>query len=575
MNLSYFTLRRLCQELNEILQGKRFRRAALSGTYELAVETTDGICLLLSATPNAGRMQRVHRPPAASRPPPPWVEHHLCDNVVLGISQIPLERVLSFTLCKRDRLGGERRYRMYVELIHRYSNVILTSESDQRILGVLRRAGEKTNRHRRILPGATYRLPPEQDRILPHKLAPADLADTFRQRPDQPVRALTGVVAGLDVLTAASLVAETGVEPNVEPAPETIRNLVGRIQTVFTHPPFLDQPEILSIPGSPPTIRVLSLRHGPGDVEQVCESVSDAIARVALMEENRAHVDSDRREIVTVLNRRRTSLKSRITRIQSDLDDSENAERYRRYGHILLAGLHRIRLGNTSVTLPDVYNPSGPPVTIPLRPNKLPHENAAAYLKRSRKVEKARPILTRRREDTRKDLAGVDAFLERLNRADSPDEVTKIRNELAGAGWLKSRTRKANPARNSPAETHPRRYRTSDGWTVLVGRNNLENDHLTKGSSKDDLFFHAQGCPGSHVILKREGKRQEPSETALNEAASLAAYWSKARNSRTVPVNCTEVRYVQKPRGAAPGLVNIRNEVTLFVAPRQLRRTEA
>ena len=574
MNLSYFTLRRLCQELNEILPGKHVRRAALSGMYDLAVETTDGVCLLFSASPNAGRLQRAHQLPPASDAPPPWVEHHLCNSAILGISQIPMERVLSFNLCKRDRLGGERRYLMYVEMIQRHSNVILTSESDQRILGVLRRVGGKTNRQRRIVPGETYRPPPAQDRISPPELEPADLADAFRQRPDQPVRALAGAVAGLDALTAALLVAETGVEPNVEPAPEKIRNLVSLIHTVFAHPPFLDRPEIVSIPDSPPSIRVLNLQRGPGNVEQVCESVSDAIERLARMEENRTDVDTGRREVLTVLNRRRASLESRITRIQSDLDDSDNAERYRRFGHILLAGLHRFRLGNTSVTLPDVYNPSGPPVTVPLRANKLPHENAAAYLKRSRKVEKARPILTRRREAARMELARVEALLKRLNEANGPDDVAKIRNELAATGWLKRRTRNSTTGRNSPGETHPRRYRTSDGWTVLVGRNNVENDRLTKGAAKDDLFFHAQGCPGSHVILKREGKPQKPSETALTEAASLAAYWSKARNSRTVPVNCTEIRYVQKPRGAAPGLVNIRNEVTLFVAPRQLKRTE-
>ena len=574
MNLSYFTLRRLCHELNEFLPGKHVRCAALSGMYDLAVETNDGSCLLFSASPNAGRLQRAHRPPPPSDAPPPWVEHHLCNSVILGISQIPLERVLSFNLRKRDRLGGERRYVMYVEMIHRRSNVILTSEPDQRILGALRRVGGNTDRQRRIVPGEAYRPPPAQDRIPPHELEPADLANAFRQRPDKPVRALSDAVAGLDALTAASLVAETGVEPDVEPAPEKIRNLVRLIHAVFAHPPFLNRPEIVSIPGSPTSIRVLNLRRGPGDVEHVCESVSHAIECLTGMEENRVHLDANRREVSAILNRRRALLESRITRIQSDLEDSDNAERYRRYGHILLAGLHRFRLGNTSVTLPDVYNPSGPPVTIPLSANKLPHENAAAYLKRSRKVERARPILARRREAARTELAGVEALLKRLNKANSPDDVAMIRNELVATGWLKRHTRKPVSGRNSPSETHPRRYRTSDGWTVLVGRNNVENDRLTKSSAKDDLFFHAQGCPGSHVILKREGKRQKPSETALTEAASLAAYWSKARNSRTVPVNRTEIRYVQKPRGAAPGLVNIRNEVTLFVAPRQLKRTE-
>ena len=240
-----------------------------------------------------------------------------------------------------------------------------------------------------------------------------------------------------------------------------------------------------------------------------------------------------------------------------------------------MAGLHRVRPGDASVTLPDVYDPDGPPATIPLKANKMPHENAAAYLKRSRKAEKARPILARRLESARAELASVESFLERLKQAGGRDEVMAIRNELAASGWLKKRRQKPSAGGNASAEAHPRKYLTSDGWTVLVGRNNAENDRLTKGSAKDDLFFHAQGCPGSHVVLKREGRRQKPSDVALKEAASLAAYWSKARHSRTVPVNCTEIRYVQKPRGAAPGLVTIRNEVTLFVAPRQLKRTES
>ncbi len=575
MNLSYFTLRRLSRELNEILPGKRVRRAVLSGTYELTLETTDGIHLLLSASPTTGRLQRVHCLPVAVQPPPTWVEHHLCNSVIREISQIPLERILSFTLQKRDRLGGERRYRLYVEMIHRYNNVILTSEPDLRILGALRRVGGQMSRQRRILPGEPYRPPPAQDRISPHELTPADLASAFRQRNDQPVRTLANAVAGLDTLTAASLIAEADVRQIEEAAPEAIEYLVGRIQNVFDHPPFLERPEILSIPDGPPSIRILSLPHRTGDVEHVCESVSEAIERLVQLQENQQHLNVDRREMVRELNRRRASLSNKIARIQADLEDSEKAELYRRYGHILMAGLHRIRLGYASITLPDVYKPAGPPVTIPLKTNKLPHENAAAYLKRSRKAEKARPILTRRRETTRTELARVEAFLERLEQTNGQDELTILRNELAETGWLKNRKRKATTGKNASSETHPRRYLTSDGWTILVGRNNVENDRLTKGSAKDDLFFHAQGCPGSHVILKREGKHEKPSDNALREAASLAAYWSKARHSRTVPVNCTEVRYVQKPRGAAPGLVTIRNEFTLFVAPRQLKRTEA
>jgi len=123
-----------------------------------------------------------------------------------------------------------------------------------------------------------------------------------------------------------------------------------------------------------------------------------------------------------------------------------------------------------------------------------------------------------------------------------------------------------------PIAPRSRRYRTSDGWSVLVGRCNAENDRLTAGAAREDIFLHAQGCPGSHVILKTDGRSGGPPRKTLEEAARLAAYWSKARNSKTVPVNYTEVRHVNKPRGAAPGLVNIRNEKTLFVTPGEISK---
>ncbi len=575
MNLSYFTLRGLSLELNEILHGKRVRRAVLSGTYDLVLETTDGICLLLSASPTTGRLQRVHRLPVSAQPPPPWVEHHLRNCVIRDISQVPLERILSFILFKRDRLGGENRYRLYVEIIGRNNNVILTSDPAQRILGALRRVSGKMSRQRRILPGEIYRPPPAQDRFSPHELTHDDLARAFRQQTAQPVRTLANAVAGLDALTAASLVAEAGVRQNTETTPGAIEYLVSRIRDLFAHPPFLDRPEIVNLPDTTaPSIQILSLPHRPGNVVHVCASVSEAIEGLALFGENQQHLNADRRAMARELSRRRTSLQNKIARIQDDLDDSGKAELYRKYGHLLMSGLHRIHLGAASVTLPDVFNPTEAPVTIPLKTNKMPHENAAAYLKRSRKAEKAGPILTRRMEAARTEFARVEAFLERLEQTDSQDELIALRDELAETGWLASRKQKTNTAKHAPSQTHPRRYLTSDGWTILVGRNNNENDRLTKESAKDDLFFHAQGCPGSHVILKREGKHEKPSDATLKEAASLAAYWSKARHSKTVPVNCTEVRYVQKPRGGAPGHVTIRNEVTLFVAPRQLKRTE-
>ena len=158
----------------------------------------------------------------------------------------------------------------------------------------------------------------------------------------------------------------------------------------------------------------------------------------------------------------------------------------------------------------------------------------------------------------------------------SETEFDTLRGELEKGRLIKPRKTKPAPkSKRVDGDIHPRRYRTRDGWLVLVGRNNTENDKLTKNSAKDDIFLHAQGCPGSHVILKRDGRADPPSRSTLKEAASLAAYWSKARGSKSVSVNYTEIRYVHKPRGAPAGLVTIQNEKNLMVEPREIRREDA
>ena len=153
-----------------------------------------------------------------------------------------------------------------------------------------------------------------------------------------------------------------------------------------------------------------------------------------------------------------------------------------------------------------------------------------------------------------------------------------LRNRLVQRGYIKDQPRGwsiRSASKRNKFTIAPRRYSTSEGWTVLVGRDDRENDILThRVAAQDDVWFHAHGCPGSHVVLRREGRKDEPSKHALQEAAGVAAYWSKARGAKTVPVNYTLVKYVRKPKGATPGLVVIEREKTLFVQPNLLPRVD-
>ena len=260
--------------------------------------------------------------------------------------------------------------------------------------------------------------------------------------------------------------------------------------------------------------------------------------------------------------------------ITADLEEARQATRFEQYGNLLMANLHAVPPGAPEVSVDDLFGSSGEKVVILLKTNRLPRENALDYLKRGKKGKRAEPILTTRLAEVRARYEALEASLVSLKQAETADQVRQVERGMRRDKLLGNKRSggRATESAARPSGPRPRRYKTEEGWTVLVGRNNKENDSLTKGSAGDDIFLHAQGCPGSHVILKREGRADMPSRDTLREAASLAAYWSKARNAAKVPVVYTEVRHVQKPRGAPPGLVTLKNEKSLMARPAEKPR---
>ncbi len=572
--LSYFTLRRLTEELRKALKKQRILDAFLTGPHDLYLKTGGSDFLHLSASPGRGRIAFSREPQQDERNRPYWIEKYLLNTTIESVDQVPLERIVFLTLARRDRLGGETRCRLIVEAMGHHSNVVLVAEPEGRVLDALRRVGGRMSRKRQILPGKPYRPPPPLNRLHPAEVTTAALGEALDRQRDAPAEALLHTVAGLDLLVARELLYCAGIREGQAAPPGAVDRLQVALKALFEAPPFLEGAvELPASAGHRAEICVLALRHRAGEALRSFSCVSDAIQAVAQEEQQEQVL---RTKLEQTLNRYRTSIDTKIAKIEADLKDMEQADRYEKYGSLLMSNLHQVAPGATSVTVNDFFNPEGPPVTIPLAPNRLPLENARDYLKRSRKAKKGAPILSQRLKTARRDRARLQACLDRLETLTQEEELIAFQKELEQTGLIRSGAFRQKGQKRTPGgkSIHPRRYRTSDGWTVLVGRNNSENDRLTKASAKDDIFFHAQGCPGSHVILQRGGKPDTPPRTTLEEAASLAAYWSKARGSKTVPVNYTEVRHVQKPRNAPPGLVTIRNEKTLFVAPGEIRRAD-
>ena len=252
----------------------------------------------------------------------------------------------------------------------------------------------------------------------------------------------------------------------------------------------------------------------------------------------------------------------KLQRLNEDLLAASDSEKYRLYGELLTANLHLAKQGMDKVTVTSYYD--GSQVEIPLDIRFAPSKNAQNFYKKYGKAKTAVKEKQIQIEETEKDIAYLDSVLTFLNELKRPEEIEGIRAELIESGFL--RKKKTN-AKNYRFKAAPLKYQSPSGMQILVGRNNKENDELTlKIADKTDIWLHTKDIPGSHVILRTEGKDPEPED--IYTAASIAAWHSKGKNSGQVPVDYVKVRYVKKPAGAKPGMVIFTDNRTVYVDPK-------
>ena len=272
--------------------------------------------------------------------------------------------------------------------------------------------------------------------------------------------------------------------------------------------------------------------------------------------------DARRHELARALGQARARVERRINAVSADLAVAEQADRYRLMGDLVLANLTSVRAGREQVEL---AGPEGAPVIVPLDPAKGPAENAAALFRRYKKAKAALAVVRERLEDAREEADLIGLAQEDLAQASDGERIAALAARLVRLGLLPGRTggRKAAPR----AAATPYRTYVIDGWEVLVGASAAGNDYLTmKVARPDDLWLHAEGMPGSHVVVRNPGKREVPSGV-LKRAASLAAWHSKGRGATKVPVAFTEAKFVRKPKGARAGTVVLAERRTIMAVP--------
>jgi predicted ribosome quality control (RQC) complex YloA/Tae2 family protein len=275
-----------------------------------------------------------------------------------------------------------------------------------------------------------------------------------------------------------------------------------------------------------------------------------------------------RQKLLGAVDRALKKTNRKIEKVQDDTSRAQQADMERQRGELLLAHLKDVRQGMTSVTIPNDFDPEGAPITITLDPAVSPQVNAARYFKRSKKGRRSIGSLERRLKELEREAAYLEATRVAGAMADE-DTAEGLMEELTAAGfapWPKKPPPRRRP-RQAARGAAVRRFLAADGWEVWVGKNARSNDELiTRIARAKDLWFHAQGLPGAHVVLRGEG-RDEPPPEAVGWAAAAAAYFSRGRGEVKVRVDYTARKNVSKPKGARPGQVVVRWKKTLVVTP--------
>ena len=557
----------VCDELRQELIGARVEKIQQSARDMVVLQLRGKARLLLSASGNRPRFHVTQASYENPAQPPMFcmlLRKHLAGGRIAAIEQPPAERSVELTLDCTDEMGTPCQKRLILELMGRNSNLILT-DGENRILDCMRRVDFEMSEQRQVLPGLFYHRPPRQEgKLTPQELTKPTLERLLAQTaaPVHLDRWIVDHVAGISPLIARELAFGFCGETDAD----VLTLDRARLAEALTQPSLLQarQPTLLLCGGRPKDFTYCPIRqYGAYMTARTMPSFSALLDAFYTETEQRERMlqksQSLRRTVTNLLERTRRKLAVQRKEREASLD----RETLRRRGAIVTANLHAMTRGMTVLHAVDFYQEDMPEIEIPLRPELSPQQNAARFYKEYNKAKHAEKILAEQiaRGEIEEEYLG--AVLDELNRAESERDLAEIRAELEAGGYVRSADRRRQ--QKQPA-SRPMRFRSSDGFEILVGRNNRQNDQLSlKTARRDDLWLHIQKFHGTHVIICCAGA-PVPDGT-ITEAAMLAAWYSQAREGQNVPVDVTQVRNLRKPNGAKPGMVVYDRYRTVIVTP--------
>ncbi len=520
--------------------------------------------LLFAPNPAAPRLHLTASNPENPDQPPMFcmlLRKHLSGARLSGISQMEMERMAEFTFDCTDEMGYPVQKKLVVELMGKTCNLYLL-DPEGRILDCLRRVALDESAKRAALPGFRYEKPEEITKKNPERLEKEDYVNLLSQAgADVLCDRLMDNLGGLSPLVCREAVLFATGETDTRVENLDISAVAEKLSMFFgehlTHPKPYFYPQS---DGTPKQFAFCPI-YEYGENRQA-ESFSALLDQYYIVKDRKDAM----RQKGQAVRKTVTNLCQRLTRKlavqEKELLATYDRERLRQLGDIVTANLHRITKGQSVLQAEDFYDENMTVVEIPLSVTLSPQQNAGKFYKDYGRMKTAEKELTKQIALGKEELHYLQSVLEELGRAETEAELEDIRQELQAGGYLRADSKK----RLKIAKSKPMEFTSTDGYTILVGRNNRQNEELTfKWARRDDLWLHASKVHGSHVIIACNGTT--PPDDTVTQAAQLAAFYAESTAGQNIPVDVTAVKQVKKTPGAKPGMVIYHTYRTVIVNP--------
>ncbi len=562
------TVRNITKELSSLLVGGRLYKIAQTENDELfiTVKNGDQYRLLISVNPSLPLIYITSESKMSPVTAPNFcmlLRKHLNNGRIISITQPSLERVIDFTIEHLDEMGDLCQKHLIVELMGKYSNIIFTDDKNT-IIDSIKHISANVSSVREVLPGRSYFIPETVEKLNPLDTTFEAFKALVYSKPMNLAKAIYTSLTGISPVIAENICLLSGIDS------DTNANLMSdneQLHLFNTFRLFMEDvrdnhfsPVIYFKDNEPVEFSCVPLVLFDGYEHQDYASVSELLHQYYSAKNNISRIRQksyDLRHLVTtILDRDYKKYDLQL----KQLKDTEKREKYRIYGELINTYGYNVEEGASSLTAFNYY--TNEEITIPLDKALSARENSVKYFDRYNKLKRTFEALSSLTAETKKEIDYLETVINSLDIAVYEEDLTEIKDELAQVGIIKRK----NSKEKSRVTSKPFHYISSDGFHMYVGKNNLQNEELTfKFANGADMWFHAKDMPGSHVIVKTEGK--ELPDRTYEEAAALAACYSKAKGYEKVEVDYTERRNLKKPPAANPGFVIYHQNYSMVIDP--------